>query len=177
MWWVIVNILLPAFLPVLGLVLVSTDNSAKLSGVSGNRRVLNLYKDGQLGYVTVTMAMAGFYETFSYLLEHKANKFLGWSLLVIAVAAVHGIFISAQGASIPTKALPKNKPGFVGRVIHYRTMLSSILSMIAAGWAFSNLHFEVEDLEAQLKKAQPLSQVRAEAHATATTSSDAESKK
>jgi hypothetical protein len=130
MGWLIVNVLLPAFLPPVLLVL------AKTTPVGKRMEPMEIVKDGQLCWFALTLSCATFYDLVQ---NDQSNERLSWGgyamFGVVAIGLVCGVYaVVAALESTPLIAKPQAGDRNRARAWmgHYKVFVTSIVLSVFA---------------------------------------------
>jgi hypothetical protein len=130
--WDIVNIAVPVFLVPLAMLIVSAVQSSDFR-YTENGHVMTVVKDGQMGFVTVSMASA----TVMDMLGKTLTVSMLLVMLTLAACVFTGSFVAAFGAlyTVDRHTAPR---GRLARMRHYVLMW---ISFVCVGISASATHY------------------------------------
>ena len=137
--WLVINILLPFFLPLIGILpfkILPLPLGVEV-------RFIALVKDGQLCWAAIAMGASALFEYFNASRENFATfSYNGSLLLGLSLIIFLAVVLAAGGAVFNTKYL---KPPYSLRcwVTHYKTLSGSFIVSVLTAILSSVLHFAI----------------------------------
>ncbi|MGF6545783.1 hypothetical protein [Paraburkholderia youngii] len=134
--WDIVNIFAPILLTPAAMLLVVAGKSDD-QRYKDNGHLMTVLKDGQMGFVAVTMALAMVME----ILGKQIDADMGIALVTLVTCAIGGAFVAALGAVYTTER--KGAPKLFGKTLfqHLRYYSYMWLSFVFVGLASGVTHY------------------------------------
>jgi len=137
--WLVINILLPFFLPLIGILpfkILPLPLGVEV-------RFIALVKDGQLCWAAIAMGASALFEYFNASRENLATFPQGGALLfVLSLMMFLAVGLAAGGAVFNTKYL-RPPYSFKGWVTHYKTLIGSFIVSVLTALLSSILHFVI----------------------------------
>jgi hypothetical protein len=139
MGWLLVNIIVPATLPLLFLCLARLVDLRNDILLRANPLVA--IRDGQLGWVSIGYAASGTYDLLEHVLDHKPiPEWAGVVLTMLILLTMLSAFLAMLGSLHPSRCL-KVEQGLVACLRQYRLMLATLVLTTASAWFYSFVHF------------------------------------
>ena len=137
--WLVINILLPFFLPLLGLLpfkILPLPLGVEV-------RFIALVKDGQLCWAAIAMGASALFEYFNASRENLATfSYNGSLLFVLSLAMFLAVGLAAGGAIFNTEYL-RSPYSFKNWIRHYKTLTCSFIVSVLTAIFSSVLHFVI----------------------------------
>ena len=137
--WLVINILLPFFLPLLGILpfkILPLPLGVEVKFIA-------LVKDGQLCWAAIAMGASALFEYFNASRENFATfSYNGLLLLGLSLIMFLAVVLEAGGAVFNTKYLmaPYSLKAWV---THYKTLCGSLIVSVLTALLSSILHFVI----------------------------------
>lgn len=138
--WYLVNLALPALLPlvILGFVSMFHMSAAQQNRVSPWVAV----KDGQLAWVAMGMCLNALYE-----LDHPTQSEVSHTWVLLMRWALIGMVIlaSLMASFAPVLTTPTTRnPGFLSALQHFRVFWGSVILTLGAAWLYATVHLTTQ---------------------------------
>lgn len=137
--WLVINILLPFFLPLLGILpfkILPLPLGVEV-------RFIALVKDGQLCWAAIAMGASALFEYFNASRENLAAfSYNGSLLFVLSLAMFLAVGLAAGGAIFNTEYLT-SPYSLKNWMCHYKTLIGSFIVSVLTAIFSSALHFVI----------------------------------
>ena len=142
--WVVINILIPIFLPIVGVIpfkILSLPTGIQV-------RFLALIKDGQWCWTAIAIGASSIHEIWNAATQHLLMPdHMGWHLFLLITLMMLGVVIAAGGA-IFSSSLTYQSSSF-NTVSSYRTVICSLFIVFSI--SFIALYFHTSLIKLNMK--------------------------
>jgi len=137
--WLVINILLPFFLPLLGIL----PFKILPLPIGVEVKFIALVKDGQLCWAAIAMGASALFEYLNASRENLAAfSYNGSLLFVLSLAMFLAVGLAAGGAIFNTEYL-KSPYSLKNWIRHYKTLIGSFIVSVLTAIFSSALHFVI----------------------------------
>lgn len=142
MGWILVNLLLPATLPLLFMTMMRLGSLPEPFLTRSG--LLRIIQDGQLGWVAMSFAAASTYDLWQLMSREEVLR-SAWSGILFSLGVilmvVSAVF-SIAGTLFPIDHRPRRFGTLAGWLLHYKLRVGSITILYLAAVLYSTIHFE-----------------------------------